>query len=65
MNKRERCIMSVKAKNVERGCTSNSRLGTKKCPNPFAVCSRVGTRAKVADPELAEAADALRHTVEA
>jgi hypothetical protein len=65
MSKKERCIVAVKERNIENGCKSTLRLGTKKCPNPFSVCSHVGSKAKVSDPELAEAAEALRYTTEA
>jgi hypothetical protein len=42
--KREQCIQDVKAANRERGCKPEGN-GSKKCPNPFSVCtSSIGCR---------------------
>jgi len=42
--KLERCIVKIKRKNIEKGCLPEGS-GSKRCPNPFAVC-----RASVKEP---------------
>ncbi len=61
MDKKERCIQHIKEKNVKRGCRTPEGNGTKRCPNSFAICAHSVPKAKVADRELEEAAEALKH----
>ena len=43
--RRERCILHVKAANNKRGCCKPDGNDSKTCPNPFAVCNKsVGCR---------------------
>ncbi len=66
MEKRERLIQVLKARNKATGCDRIEGSGTKKCPNVFAVAtSRIGCRpgkASVRDPELEEVGNALEKT---
>ncbi len=63
-SKRERCILSLKERNIANGCKSAKGNGTKHCPNVFAVCSHAVPKAQVSDAELAAAGEALRRTIE-
>lgn len=53
--KLDSCISSVEERNIEAGC-SPEELGTKKCPNPYAVCrasiSQPVCSAKVESPKV-------------